>query len=297
MITEHTGFAHLSDLPCWQLRCGDASAVISRYGAQVLSYQPKPGQEVLWLSPQSNWHQQQPIRGGIPICWPWFGSADPEHIPDAASQPSHGLVRNRLWQLHAMEHSNTASSLTLCITIDELPHTGTACTLYLKLSLSDSLTVELSTDAVIPQQAALHSYFAVAPLLAEGDAAEPVSQLTIQGLGSHYYDKVTHQQRQETAGQTRIQNETDRIYSQPSHAMVLAHQQRQLQLIQTGQDHAVLWNPWQAKSQAMSDMPDLGYQQFMCLETARLHWQPQALRLQQQIRLDATAANWNEKSE
>ena len=72
-ISQQTGFGHLTDLPCIKLQYGNASAVVSLYGGQVLSYQPTPGHELLWLSPLASWHNQTPIRGGVPVCWPWFG--------------------------------------------------------------------------------------------------------------------------------------------------------------------------------------------------------------------------------
>lgn len=285
MITEQIGFAHLSDLPCWQLRFGDACAVISSYGAQVLSYQPKPEQEVLWLSPLSSWHQQQAIRGGIPICWPWFGPADANILPDATTLPNHGLVRNRLWQLHHKAELESATQLTLKVTLDTLPHVASPVTLYLQLTLSNTLTIELRCDAPITQQAALHSYFAIAPLIASTVGSETIQQIQIQGLSQSYVDKVSGQPTQQANDHAHIDSETDRVYRQPAAEMKLIGDKHPLTLNQAGQDHAVLWNPWQQKSQAMPDMPDDGYQHFICLETARLHWQPMPLLLKQQIRL------------
>ncbi|MDZ7902923.1 MAG: hypothetical protein U5L01_10460 [Rheinheimera sp.] len=86
-ITQMTGFSGLTDLPCWQLNFHGAVVIVSSYGAHVLHYQPagqavaaQAAQPILWLSPLAQWQQQQPIRGGVPICWPWFGKY-PAHLP------------------------------------------------------------------------------------------------------------------------------------------------------------------------------------------------------------------------
>ena len=114
-ISTQTGFAHLTDLPCLKLVCGEASAVISLYGAQLLSYQPAPGRELLWLSPKAVWQQQQAIRGGVPVCWPWFGPAGKPFNTSAAKLPNHGLVRNRLWRQVQAKPSTQQALVTLSI--------------------------------------------------------------------------------------------------------------------------------------------------------------------------------------
>lgn len=276
IVSAHTGFAHMTDLPCWQLRFGNACATITSYGAQVLSYQPEPDKELLWLSPLANWHDKHAIRGGIPVCWPWFGPADSKVIPHAASQPNHGVVRTRLWQLHAIEQNHLGCSVTLKSSMNTLPHCASPVTLYLKLTLNATLTIELRCDSIVPQQAALHSYFSVANC----------TEVEIYGLSKHYVDKVSNSPQQHHDDRARINTETDRVYQDPSAVMTIDDHHVKVQVAQTGQDHAVLWNPWQHKSLLMADIPNQGYLHFICLESARLSWRASSLLLSQTIRLD-----------
>ncbi|MCC5825261.1 D-hexose-6-phosphate mutarotase [Alkalimonas sp.] len=272
-IRQQSGFAHLDELPCWQLRFGEASAVITSYGAQVLSYQPSPGDELLWLSPQANW-QQQAIRGGIPLCWPWFGPADPAVIPDAASQPAHGFARTRHWQLLQHQCSETFASLTLHCIFADLPHVTAPTELQLDVRLSnDALQVTLRCEQPLPQQAALHSYFRLHQL----------KQLSVSGLGSHYLDKVSQQEHKDGREPARLEGETDRIYLQAGSELLLQDADHAVYLQQSGHDSSVLWNPAAAKSRALKDVADNGYQEFVCVETARLNWQTAPLLLTQII--------------
>ncbi|SEB02434.1 D-hexose-6-phosphate mutarotase [Alkalimonas amylolytica] len=272
-IRQQHGFAHLTDLPCWQLQFGAASAVISSYGAQLLSYQPSPGDELLWLSPKANW-QQQAIRGGIPLCWPWFGPADPAVIPDATSQPAHGFARTRHWQLKQQQCTETFASLTLHCLFTDLPHCATPTELRLNVCLNqDTLQITLSCDQALPQQAALHSYFRLNQL----------EQLSVRGLGTHYLDKVSQQTRKDGCEPARLEGETDRIYLQAGTKLLLQDAGQRVYLQQSGHDSSVLWNPAAAKSRALKDVADDGYQQFVCVETTRLDWQAAPLQLRQTL--------------
>lgn len=272
-ILPQLGFAQLAKLPCWQLRCGAATAVISSYGAQVLSYQPNPGDELLWLSPLANW-QQQAIRGGIPLCWPWFGPADASIIPDAASQPAHGVARTQHWQLLQQHCTESFAALTLHSIFTDLPHCPAPIELQLAVRLTkDALQLTLSSEQALAQQAALHSYFRL----------NSTQQLSVDGLGSHYLDKVSQQERLDGATPARLEDETDRIYRQAGSQLLIQDGTQGVVLQQSGHDSSVLWNPGAAKSRALKDVPDNGYQQFVCVETASLNWQTAPLRLSQTI--------------
>ena len=272
-ISQQTGFGHLTDLPCIKLQYGSASAVISLYGAQVLSYQPAAEKEVLWLSPKAQWHNQQAIRGGVPVCWPWFGAAAAVFNPQHSALANHGVVRNRIWQLGRQHCSAAGVSLTLTITVDDLPHYQGSATLQLCLTLNDSLTIALNCNSVMPQQAALHSYFAV----------DDIDSVLVRPLPEHYFDKVTDQEHRDRRCSTAISDETDRIYQHSANQLRLDCGQQQLALSQSGHDATVVWNPWLQKSMAISDLPDHSYRQFVCVESARLGLDSQTLTLSQQI--------------
>ena len=274
-ISQQTGFAHLTDLPCIKLQYGTASAVISLYGAQVLSYQHAPGKEVLWLSPKAQWHNKAAIRGGVPVCWPWFGPAANEFNPKNTALANHGVVRNQLWQPGHQQCSAAGVSVTLHINVDSLPHQQAGAVLQLCLTLNDSLSITLSCNSVMPQQAALHSYFAVSD----------ISSVLIRPLPESYYDKVNDTLVGDSRCSTTITAETDRIYRQSARLLRLDNADYGLSICQAGHDATVVWNPWQEKSSAMPDLDSNSYHQFVCVETARLNTSNQTLTLSQQLKI------------
>ncbi|KKO46654.1 hypothetical protein WG68_05050 [Arsukibacterium ikkense] len=268
-ITTQTGFAQLSDLPCLKLQFAEASAVVSLYGGQVLSYQPVPGQELLWVSSKAQWHNATAIRGGVPVCWPWFGPANSTINPEQRSLPNHGLVRNRLWQLQHSSATSEATSVTLFITIDDIPATlwpsataeQQAVSLTLTLTLSASgIDIQLDCDTPLYQQAALHSYLRVGS----------ITDSAVSGLSPHYFDKVSNTEQSTASGDTRFAAETDRIYFHTGGQLQLTDNKRQITIGQQGQDASIIWNPWQQKSRDLPDMADHGFTEFVCVESASL---------------------------
>lgn len=276
-ITKITGFAHLHDLPCYQLQFAEASVVVSAYGGQVLSYQPTPGQELLWLSPLAVWHQQQPIRGGVPVCWPWFGPVDSQLNPQQQRLPNHGLVRTQLWTL--LQHNVTADYCQLCLSIcvDDLPYlpenTLPADVLpenalpkhAVELSLTVTLTahdlsITLSCNEPILQQAALHSYFQVSD----------VPQTQVIGIGEQYRDKVQQNLLVTAESPLIFDREIDRVYTQPLAKLALQSSQHTIAIEQQGFDSTIVWNPWVERCAAISDLANNSYQHFVCVESARL---------------------------
>ena len=274
-IKLHTGFAHLTDLPCISLWHGNATAVISLYGAQLLSYQPSPEREVLWLSPKASWHDGNAIRGGVPICWPWFGPVTAAFNPGNIALPNHGLVRNRLWQLVSQQVSSNGVSVNLQVELNDLPHHSGTARLLLSLTLNDSLSMQLSCASKMAQQAALHSYFKVGT----------IDSVAVRPLPGVYQDKVSNSLVNDAETALKINAEVDRIYPQSANQLRLDSALGALSINQAGHDATVVWNPWQAKSSKMSDMPAEGYRQFVCVETARLATDASALSVCQQLKL------------
>lgn len=275
-ITQLSGFGQLKDLPCYVLRCGQASAVISRYGAHLLSYKPKAEVEVIYLSPEAVWQNNTPIRGGVPVCWPWFGPAAAEFNPAAQKLPNHGVVRTELW--HVMEESVTeaAVSIELRIANKTLPYANAPSYLSLTLQLTEeALTLKLNSDQGV-QQAALHSYFSV----------DSVHQVCVSTLAGDYLDKLKAGERSvQRQPELKFTAEVDRVYLDTAAELTLQQQGSAVQITQQGHDASVLWNPWAEKATALKDLPDLGYLDFVCVETARLSLTNTApLQLVQQIR-------------
>jgi len=259
-IYKQTGFAHLTDLPCIKLCFGEATAVISLYGAQVLSYQPTPDQEVLWLSPLANWHNHTPIRGGVPVCWPWFGPADKRLNPQQRPLPNHGVVRTQLWQVINEQTSAQSAGITLQITVANLPWQTDAVTLQLQLDLANSLTISLRCDSNILQQAALHSYFKINSL----------QHTQVQPLPKRFMDKLSAMIVDTTTSVAQFGAEVDRVYDMTPEVLNISSEGPTIEVSQQGHDASVVWNPWQEKSRQTKDLPDNSYLEFVCVETARL---------------------------
>ena len=271
-INLQTGFGHLTDLPCVKLRYKGASAVISLYGGQVLSFQDAHGIERLWLSPKASWHQHSPIRGGIPVCWPWFGPANNAVNPDKISLPSHGLVRTRMWQLVKQQASDNGCNITLAVDVSDLPHSKAYARLNLTVTLTNQLQLQLSCNSNIVQQAALHSYFACSDL----------ASVLVRPLPGKYFDKVQNKNC-EGGPICTIEDETDRIYSDTAAQLRLQSDYGSLALYQSGHDASVIWNPGREKSQSIADLASDSYQQFVCVESAKLSLHSSALQLEQSI--------------
>jgi len=253
-------------LPFVHIHNVHAEALVSVYGAQVLRFRPHDtGSDLLFVSERATYQAGKAIRGGVPVCWPWFG-ADPQ----AQGRPNHGLARTRLWSVantEALPDGTTRLTLALTDTPDTRAIWPHAFELTLEITIGPALRLSLTTrntgDRPFTITQALHSYFAV------GD----VSQITVGGLdGCHYIDKAAgadgaiRQQR----GSVEFLGEVDRIYTGAPSELCLhdAAGGRKLSIIAEGSRTAVMWNPGAALAAGMADLTDDEYQRFVCVETA-----------------------------
>jgi len=240
-----------------------ATALISLYGGQVLSFQPcGVAADLLFVSETAYYQTGKAIKGGVPVCWPWFG---PD--PEGKGRPSHGFVRNRLWQVQSTQGlPGGATQVVLGLSdTDETrelwPH---AFELALEITVGRTLQLMLSSrnvgDRPFDITQALHTYFTV------GD----IAQTTVQGLdGTTYIDKVDGQKVKPQSGPIAIAGEVDRIYQGvPSELMIVdGASDRRIRITSTGNQTAVVWNPWVEISKQSGDLTDDAYQQFVCVET------------------------------
>mgnify|MGYP001825831498 CR=1 FL=1 len=241
-----------------------AHATISTYSGQVLSYRPKNQQhDLLFVSDKAYYEDGKAIKGGIPVCWPWFG-ADPDDL----GRPAHGFVRNRQWEMLASESLDDGSTKVVLGLADSdesrniWPH---PFRLSIEITVGDSLKVALCThntgDENITISQALHTYFYV------GD----IARVQVLGLdGTEYLDKVDGFAQKTQSGVVTIGGEVDRIYKGVSGDLLIddASLGRKIRIASRGCSTAVVWNPWAEIAASMADLDDDDYTRMICVETA-----------------------------
>lgn len=251
------------DLGCAHIRNEQGAARVCLQGAHVLSFIPAGGQDLLWLSSASRYRPGVAIRGGIPVCWPWFGPH-----PEDPSLPAHGFARNRLWEpVESFVDRSGATVLRLALgsdaeTLKLWPHDFR---LELEVRVSERLLVEMRAyntgERPFRYTGALHTYLRV------GD----VSDSMVTGLeGESYLDKLDDMRRQRQDGAVAVDREIDRIFLNTSRDCVLhdGASGRRIRVAKNGSRSTVVWNPWRDKAESMPDFDTDGWQRMVCIEAA-----------------------------
>lgn len=246
-----------------RLKCHGSEATVALQGAQVLGWR-HAGAEMLWLSPVARLGTGKAVRGGIPVCWPWFGP----HSDDPA-KPAHGFVRTRVWDVASATADDAGVAITLSTATGDanhglFPHAAEA---RLTVTLGAALSLELAThnrgSTAFPLSQALHTYFRVAD----------VAAVQVEGLaGQPYIDKLDDLNPRKTqTGPVTFTAETDRIYLGDTSAIRLSGAQsggKVLAITSTGSASAVVWNPWIDKTIRLGDMGGpSAYRHMLCIET------------------------------
>lgn len=245
--------------PAVRLSHGDDEALVALCGAQVLSWRHR-GHDVLWTASKAEYLPGKPVRGGVPVVWPWFGF----HATDD-KKPQHGFARNLDWQI---ERTGPGAEVTLVVADDATtralwPH---AFALRLCVSLGDVLLIELTTTNLgttpFRCEEALHTYFAV------GD----IHTASVQGFENvpfteHAADPEGPWDR---GAPQRFRAETDRVFQHvPAFAVIRAPALGRAVTLHAPDAHsAIVWNPWPAKTARLSQMAPDDWQRFVCVETA-----------------------------
>ncbi len=257
-----TAFNGPGNLPMLRLKNRFGEARVSLQGAQVLDYTPAGQQPLLWLSRSSRFASGAAIRGGIPICWPWFG----DH-PENASLPAHGFARTSLWQLTSSAANSERSEVTLTLKDSEATRRlwPFAFGLRLEVVLEQTLRLTLTTHNRDSQpfvvSEALHSYLHV------GDSAT----LCVTGLdNSRYLDKLAALAEGEQQGMLIPAPPLDRVFldSEGSIQVDDTGLQRRILVSKQGSRSTVIWNPGQEKARSLADFDDQGYRKMLCVEAA-----------------------------
>ena len=240
-----------------------ANATIAMQGAHLMSFQPTGEEPLIWLSPEAKLAEGKSIRGGVPVCWPWFGP----HQSDK-KLPAHGFARTVPWRLNqvqALPNGETRLEFEIIqtqATRTQWPH---PCAVRNIITVGKTLKHELVTTnhGSEPMEIgeALHTYFQVGDL----------RKVTVNGLqGCDYLDKVNDFQRTSQTGPINFRSEMDRIYlNTPAQCEIRdPAMKRRIVIRSSGSHSTVVWTPWKEKGAQMGDLGPEGYLNMVCVETA-----------------------------
>ena len=254
-----TGAGNLTFLA---IRNKAAEAEICLHGAHITRYIPAGQLPVLWMSGKSWFEANKPIRGGVPVCWPYFGpAADP-------ALPAHGFARLSEWRVARVEAKEAATRVVLALAPEDVTAVPVSFAFELEMEFVIGATLELTlrmkncSAEARTITAALHTYFNV-------KAAE---EIAIGGLDGVVYDeRVVGGEKSGCVqkGDVRIDREIDRIYLDTAGAVEIRDPGfgRTIRVEKSGSNSTVVWNPWVRKSKAMADFGDEEYHTMVCVET------------------------------
>lgn len=233
-----------------------ATAGIALHGGHVVSFKSSGQDDLIWMSEQANFNGVAALRGGIPVCWPWFGRI---------AAPAHGFARTSEWSL--VEHRENEDGVIISLGLQDSadthavwPHKFQA---RLNVEISETLKVTLDVvntdDAPWTFSGALHTYLNV------GD----IEQTTTRGMGPEFIDGLQDAKICLGGETLELTDTIDRVYTQPESVISIQDNalSREISVTNEGHNSAVLWNPWAEGAQGMGDMQDDGYKTMLCVES------------------------------
>lgn len=262
-IGNHVQFKEIADgMIIAEVANQHALANIALQGAHIATFQPRGEEPVIWLSPLAKFAPGKSIRGGVPICWPWFGP----HKTDS-KLPGHGYARTVPWDVletKALPDGGTLLRFGIVesdATRAQWPH---ASTVQLEVTVGKALRVELITTNTgkvsFELGEALHTYFQISD----------VTKMTIRGLENcAYLDKVKDFARFTQQDGIVIGSEVDRVYVNTAADCVIEDKgmKRAIRIAKQGSMSTVVWNPWTEKADKMGDFGENGHRGMVCVES------------------------------
>lgn len=272
------GELHIDEIatgfPVIRINNAHASALISLYGGQLLDFKPHDQDEsVIWLSDKAVYKSNHAIRGGVPVCWPWFGAFDNSLLAEN-SLPAHGYARTSRWNIQStLSLLNGGTELVLQMPCNAVCQQYRSlqplfnCDLSLRITVAKALKIELITknnsQHPVALSEALHTYLNVSN----------IHNITVQGL-EHlaYEDKVSNSRFTLQEKKLRMTNETDSVFIDTSGTVQLCDPgfSRQISISKENSLSTIIWNPWQEKSSLMVDMSDKSWLTMICIESANV---------------------------
>ena len=254
MVT--TVYPYGEDFPILKIETSLCTAEISLYGGHVLSWAPTGHKPVIYMSPKAVFKKGKALRGGIPLCWPWFGKNTED-----ASLPAHGIARISTWQVGRCEEGEDGRvQLLLALPpTDEMMPSGA-----LAMEIGNELTMRLITLDVpraMPYSAAMHTYFAVSDY----------EQVAVTGLEELAFTEFADDAIPHPEDPLIPLGHIDRIYHPvPENAEITIHDpawERSIRICRAGSGSAVVWNPGAALAAGMGDLGEGNERGFLAVET------------------------------
>jgi glucose-6-phosphate 1-epimerase len=229
-------------------------ATILMQGAQLIHFQPKGGEPFFWSAKRSTLQKGKAFRGGIPVCWPWFGKA---------STPSHGFARIVEWKM--VQYVEHEEGVQLVFELHDSAFTRSlwdyAFSARLEMHLGFDVELRLHVNAEKESTAALHSYL----------TCKDIHDVTVMGLGSAYNDALQGGLVcKEGEAILHVKHEVDRVYTTPEATTLLFEADRTLSITHENHSDVVVWNPWHESERNFSDMKEGDYTKMLCIESARI---------------------------
>jgi glucose-6-phosphate 1-epimerase len=234
------------------------------HGAQVTSWKPAGAEEAIFLSRQACFEEGRAIRGGIPICFPWFrAKVDDSHAP------AHGVVRTKIWTLESIEQNATGITVSMYTQSDPESRRWWPADFRLlhRVTFGSELKLELTVSNTgakpLRFEEALHAYYRV------GD----VRKVRIRGLdGVAYLDNIESNKKKKQNGDVVISSPADNAYMNTQNPLQLIDpvRNRSIQVTKQNSDSTVIWNPWAEGARALSDLGDDEWQDMVCVEGSNI---------------------------
>lgn len=238
-------------------------AEVHRYGANLTFWQPTKVRPVIWISTHALFREGTAIRGGVPICFPWFAKG-----LSSDRLPSHGLARLSTWERESTsEYDDVVTAVYGLDSTDAFeewhsPHRNTVqYTISMGTALDLRLAVTNTDSSDFTFEEALHTYLAVSD----------INQVSVAGLSGHSYRDNTDGLRFIQEGPLRFSGEVDRIYDTSDTIEVIdPGWHRTLRISRVNSSSAIVWNPWKDRATELTDFGDDEWRDMICVEGANV---------------------------
>ena len=253
-LSDSVTIEQLDDVKIVRVRHSKAEAAISLHGGHVLSFKPTQGEELIWMSKDAIFHPDKAIRGGVPVCWPWFGRIE---------NPAHGFARNSQWTL--IEHKENENGVMISLGLSASEETKAIWPFEfearLNITIGDELTITLDAKNTDNKpwncSGALHTYLNISD----------IHTSVITGMGDRYIDGLLNGTSCTGEHELKINEAVDRVYTESESTLTISDNLRTITVTNEGNNTAVIWNPWAEGAESMGDMNNDGYLTMVCIES------------------------------